>query len=251
MESELFGHTKGAFTSADRARKGLFLQADKATLFLDEIGEMPMHMQSKLLNVIEEKEIRPIGGEQTRPVDVRIIAATNRDPAELVAQGKFREDLYYRLSMFQIAVPPLRDRQGDIPGLIQFLLQGRREGNDATATIEIDPLADEILRSYSWPGNVRELDNVINRARILAEDNIITVGDLSSILINATLPSSVAGTQDVEGIPLRERVRTFERDLIASAVERAGGDRRLAAQRLGISLSSLYRKLEEADPEDA
>jgi DNA-binding NtrC family response regulator len=250
MESEFFGHTKGAFTSADRARKGLFLQADKGTLFLDEIGDMPLHMQSKLLNVIEEKEIRPIGAEQTRRVDARIIAATNREPAELVAQGRFREDLYFRLSMFQIHVPPLRERQEDIPGLIRFLLRGRHEGSGAKAEIRIDPLAEDILRSYAWPGNVREMDNVVNRARILAEDNRITVSDLPSKLISASAPELADAAPGAPDGPLRDRVRRFERDQIASAVEQADGDRRLAAQRLGISLSSLYRKLEEPDLED-
>ena len=246
MESELFGHTKGAFTSADRARKGLFLQADKGTLFLDEIGEMPLHMQSKLLNVIEEKEVRPIGSEQSRRVDVRIITATNRDPVQLVAQGRFREDLYFRLSMFQIAVPPLRERTQDLPGLIEFLLHGRR-AREATGAMAIDPLADEILRAYQWPGNVRELDNVINRARILAEDNRITVADLPSRMIGAATPGA-AGASAVAALgSLREKVRRFDRELIAAAVDEAAGDRKVASYRLGVSRSTVYRKLEEAD----
>jgi two-component system response regulator AtoC len=165
----------------------------------------------------------------------------------MVRQGRFREDLFFRLSMFQIALPALRDRQEDIPGLIRFLLNGKRDGGGGVDSIEIDPLADEMLRSYGWPGNVRELDNVINRARILAEDNRITVADLpSKILGESTETSAVpAGEADSPGVSLRERVRRYEVDVMRRAVDEAGGDRKLAAQRLGISLSSLYRKLEE------
>lgn len=246
MEAEFFGHTKGAFTGADRARKGLMQQADKGTIFLDEIGELPLHMQSKLLNVIEEKEVRPIGSELARHVDVRIVAATNRDLVEQVAQGRFREDLYFRLSMFQIPLPPLRERREDIPGLIRFLLRDRRDG----VAIDIDPLAEEALLAYAWPGNVRELDNVINRARILAEDDRITVSDLPSHLIEgapATRPGESTGLAQAS---LRDKVRRYEADLMTQAVAEAGGDRRLAAQRLGISLSTLYRKLEDQGNEE-
>jgi DNA-binding NtrC family response regulator len=249
MEAEFFGHTKGAFTGADRARKGLFLQADKGTLLLDEIGELPLHMQSKLLNVIEEKEVRPIGSEVSRHVDVRIIAATNRDLVALVSQGRFREDLYFRLSMFQIPMPALRERREDIPGLIRFLLRGKRHPSEAAAEIEIDPLAEEVLLSYPWPGNVRELDNVVNRAKILAEDNRITVSDLPSRIIGSAPAVSSADVPATVDNPLRERVRRFEVELMTRAVEEAGGDRRLAAQRLGISLSTLYRKLEDGEHE--
>ncbi len=245
LESEFFGHTKGAFTSAAQARKGLFLQAEKGTLFLDEIGELPLHMQSKLLNVIEDKEVRPLGSEQSRKVDTRIIAATNRNLQELVNRGSFREDLFFRLSMFQIALPPLRERPVDIPGLIKFFLGSGGAGGSASRGIEIDPLAEEILLSYGWPGNVRELDNVINRARILAEDNRITLGDLPSHLIEATAPSAPGGAGPAPEGNLRDRLRKFESDLLLRAVEDAGGDRKLAAQRLGIGLSSLYRKLED------
>ena len=247
LESEFFGHTKGAFTSADHARKGLFLQADKGTLFLDEIGELPLHMQSKLLNVIEDKEVRALGGEISRRVDTRIIAATNRGLLELVGQGKFREDLYFRLSMFQISIPPLRGRQTDIPGLIQFLLRGRGPAGAGPAAIELDPLAEEILLSYGWPGNVRELDNVINRARILAEDNRIAVADLPSEIIKVATPASSSDAAIGEDRSLRERVRRFEAELLVQALREAGDDRKAAAQRLGIGLSSLYRKLDELE----
>ena len=176
LESEFFGHTKGAFTGADAARKGLFQQADGGTLFLDEIAELPSHMQTKLLHMVEDKEVRPVGSEQVRRVDTRIIAATNADLPCCVRQGRFREDLYFRLSMFQIHVPPLRERQADIPGLIQFLLGNLGRSGTASCMKELDPLAEEVLLAHRWPGNVRELENVITRACILAEDNQITVG---------------------------------------------------------------------------
>jgi two-component system response regulator AtoC len=240
LESEFFGHTKGAFTSADKARKGLFVQANGGTLFLDEIGELPLSMQTKLLHVIEAKQVRPVGADQAQKVDVRIVAATNRDLPKMVADGRFREDLYFRLSVFQIRMPPLRERRSDIPGLIRFVLaqQGR--------LLELDPEAEEILVGYDWPGNVRQLENVMHRAAILADEGRIDVADLPDEVTRAApargridLPAATAGT-------LRERVRAYELKLIQQAIDEAGGDRRLAAQRLGIGLSSLYRKLDEA-----
>ncbi|HVN35730.1 MAG TPA: sigma-54 dependent transcriptional regulator [Casimicrobiaceae bacterium] len=244
LESEFFGHTKGAFTGADRLRKGLFSEADGGTLFLDEIGELPMTMQTKLLHAIEDKHVRAIGSEQPKRVDVRIIAASNRDLPARIEQGAFREDLFFRLSVFQIAIPPLRERQSDIRALVQFLLQGARDGSDNRA-IEIDPEAEAYLLTYTWPGNVRELDNVINRARILAENNCITVADLPAALVDSVIPN-VATTQDHnrEG-SLREQLQRIEVEIIRRAIDCAKGDRKLAAQRLGIGLSSLYRKLGE------
>ncbi|MBL8490838.1 MAG: sigma-54-dependent Fis family transcriptional regulator, partial [Rhodocyclaceae bacterium] len=176
LESEFFGHTKGAFSGADRARKGLFTQADRGTLFLDEIGELPLHMQTKLLHVIEDKEVRPIGGEQARKVDTRIVAATNRDLSEMVKQGRFREDLYFRLSQFLIHIPPLRERREDIPRLIRYVMQNI--ASNSQKTLELDPAAEEIMVDYAWPGNVRELENVVNRAYILADGGRITLSDL-------------------------------------------------------------------------
>ena len=242
LESEFFGHTKGAFTGAAGARKGLFREAERGTLFLDEIGELSLPLQGKLLNAIEDKEVRPVGSEQTQRVDTRIIAATNRNLGEAVSRGAFREDLYFRLSMFQIAIPPLRERQGDVSGLIRFLLRGDDSGG--RSEMDIDPLAEELLLSHTWPGNVRELDNVINRARILAEGNRITLDDLPSGLLNAHGATGLAGG-NAKGGTLREQVRRFEAEVILRAVEGAGGDRKLAAQKLGIGVSSLYRKLDE------
>lgn len=243
LESEFFGHTKGAFTGAATARKGLFLEADKGSLFLDEIGELPLPMQTKLLHAIEEKQVRAVGSELTRHVDIRIIAATNRDLEESVRQGEFREDLYFRLSMFQIALPPLRERQSDIQKLIHFFMESDRRGI-TSPRMTIDPEAEAYLLAYNWPGNVRELDNVINRAHILAENNCITVADLPNSLINSTcIASTIEQVLDCE-CNLRRQVHNYEVELIQTTIKAAQGDRHLAAQRLGISLSSLYRKLE-------
>jgi len=245
MESEFFGHTKGAFTGADKARKGLFLQADKGTLFLDEIGELPLTMQTKLLHAIEDKQVRAVGSEQVRQIDTRIIAATNRDLHDMVARGRFREDLFFRLSMFQIPIPPLRERQSDIRALIRFLLNGSEDG--AIGAMELDPDAEACLLAYSWPGNVRELDNVINRARILAERDCITVAELPAALVASVAREGGLGHPPSGDGSLRDQVQKVEQEIILRAVAAADGDRKAAAQRLGISLSSLYRKLEDVD----
>jgi two-component system, NtrC family, response regulator AtoC len=247
LESEFFGHAKGAFTGADRVRKGLFLEANGGTLFLDEIGELPLHIQSKLLHAIGEKSVRAIGTEQARPVDVRIIAATNRDLKAMVGEGRFREDLYFRLSMFHIHVPQLRERQADIRALIQHILS--RDRPPGAKPYEIDPMAEEVLLGYAWPGNVRELENVMNRASILADNHRITLADIPAEITRVAVPPQPNGmpvASSMEGY-LREQLRQFEAGLIRRALEATGGDRRQAAQRLGIGLSSLYRKLEELD----
>ncbi len=247
MESEFFGHVRGAFTGADRARKGLLLEADRGTLFLDELGELPLHMQTKLLTAIEDKAVRAVGSEQVRPANVRLIAATNRDLGELCRQGKFREDLFFRLSFFQITMPPLRERQSDLPGLIRFLLAAHKRVNRASKVTAIDRDAEQRLLAYRWPGNVRELENVIGRACILAEGESIRVVDLPAALAGGERPAPASGGNGDAGGELRERVRRFEGQILVRAVSDAGGDRKLAAQRLGISLSSLYRKLEELE----
>ncbi len=243
LESELFGHTKGAFTGAAQARKGLFAQADTGTLFLDEIGELPLHMQTKMLHVIEDKEIRPVGGEQLRKVDTRIVVATNRDLPAMVAAGTFREDLFFRISQFHIDLPPLRDRVEDIPLLIRFFLQTLKSKGDSH--IELDPAAEELLLEYRWPGNVRELENVLGRAFIMADGGRITIGDLPpglSVRGNRPMRDPKTG---VAGGSLREQVRRAEADIIFRVLKECDGDRKAAAQQLEIGLSSLYRKLEE------
>jgi two-component system, NtrC family, response regulator AtoC len=245
MESELFGHIKGSFTGADKARKGLFLEADKGTIFLDEIGELPLALQVKLLHVIEEKTVRPVGSEQAKRADVRIVAATNRDLAQMVSEGRFREDLYFRLSVFHVHVPPLRERRQDIPRLVRFLLQrGLKRMNNGTE-LSMDPEVETILSTYDWPGNVREMENVIDRAMILADEGRITTADLPP-QIARIVPSSATGEPVSDsGNGLREQVRRFECSVITKAIAENNGDRRAAAQKLGIGLSSLYRKLEE------
>lgn len=247
VESEFFGHTRGSFTGADKARKGLFLEADSGTIFLDEIGELPLALQVKLLHVIEQKEVRPVGAEQTRPVDVRIVAATNRDLSEMVANGKFREDLFFRLSVFHLQVPPLRERRQDIPALVNFLLQRntRRMGSHGVkATLDIG--VEELLVNYDWPGNVRELENVLDRALILADDYHITVADLPPLISKIANPPQLSDGFRSAG-SLREQIRQYETHIILKTIEDAGGDRRAAAQKLNIGLSSLYRKLEEIE----
>ena len=263
LESEFFGHTKGAFTGADRARKGFFAEADGGTLFLDEIGELTLQMQTKLLHVIEEKEVRALGSEQPRRVDVRIIAATNRDLQQMVAERRFREDLYFRLGMFHIHLPPLRDRLDDIRGLIRHVLGSMDTGRPlGSRPQQIDASAEEALLAYAWPGNVREIENVLNRSHLMADGDCITLADIPPQITKSTLVSrspplehpqsnSTAGEVSREG-SLREQLRQFEFGVISMAIEVAGGDRRLAANRLGIGLSSLYRKLEEfSTPADA
>ena len=246
VESEFFGHTKGAFTGADKVRKGLFLEADTGTIFLDEIGELPLSLQVKLLHVIEQKAVRAVGSEQSRAVDVRIVAATNRDLVEMVAQGKFREDLYFRLSVFHILVPPLRERRQDLAALIDFVLQRnvRRLGSGGIKP-QLDTGVEELLVNYGWPGNVRELENVLDRALILADDYRISSADLPPAIskLGNNLPP-ISKEFDSSG-SLREQVRKFETYLILKTIEDTGGDRRAAAQKLNIGVSSLYRKLEE------
>ncbi len=247
LESEFFGHTKGAFTGADRSRKGLFLQADKGTIFLDEIGELPLPLQTKLLHVIEDKGVRPLGTEQERRVDVRIIVATNRDLVEMVKSGNFREDVYFRISVFHVEVPPLRQRVEDVPGLVHFFVERNKGRYGYRGPVTVEPEAEDMLMAYDWPGNVRELENVIDRALVLAEDGRITLDDLPPAMLRAAAPARPRSEFPHAGGSLREQLRKIEHTIIMRAIEDAGGDRRTAAERLEIGLSSLYRKLEEYD----
>jgi two-component system response regulator AtoC len=245
MESELFGHVKGAFTGADKARKGLFLEAHEGTIFLDEIGELPMQVQVKLLHILEDKSVRAVGSEQARSVNVRIIAATNRDLAQMVREGKFREDLYFRLSAFQILVPPLRARGQDLPRLVDFLLQRSAQRMSLSVSFAIDQDAADLLARHDWPGNVRELEHVIDRALILAENGHISMADLPPQIAQGANSGAEPGSD--AGDSLREQLRRFEFTVISKALAETGGDRKLAAQKLGIGLSSLYRKLDEIE----
>jgi two-component system response regulator AtoC len=249
LEAEFFGHTKGAFTSADRARKGLFVQADRGTLFLDEVGELPLAMQTKLLHAIEEKEVRPLGSEQTRRVNVRLIAATNRDMHAMVREGRFREDLFFRLGVFHIHVPPLRERLADLRAFLRHLLAGPSQPSSESArATEVEAAAEQALLSYSWPGNARELENVLARAKIVADGDRITLADLPTA-VTKMVPAHRAGSDGAPGT-LRAQMRRHESEIILRALEDSDGDRRIAAQRLGIGLSSLYRKIEELEIRD-
>ncbi len=244
IESELFGHIKGAFTGADRNQPGLFMGAAGGTLFLDEIGEVSPAMQAKLLHAIEDKNIRPIGDNRDRAVDVRIVTATNRDLEQLVADGTFRRDLYYRLNMFEIELPPLRELKDSLRAAVDFFLTKHRRRR-GLPEVTIDDGVWRHFQAYDWPGNLRELDNVIERALLLCEDGRITLSELPPAL------TGKGGGQPEAAVtgPLKDRVQSFERAVITREIENAGGDRRAAARVLGIGLSTLYRKLEEAEPE--
>lgn len=245
VESEFFGHTRNAFTGAEKARKGLFLEADGGTIFLDEIGELPLQLQVKLLHVIEQKEVRPVGSEQTRPVDVRIVAATNRDLKEMVERGTFREDLYFRISVFHLHMPPLRERRQDILPLVKFMFKrGMQHQGDNQSEMSLDPAVEDLLVNYAWPGNVREMENVIDRAMILADGGRITPADLPPQIYKKARSDLSGASAEYSGT-LREQVRKYEAMLIMRTIEELSGDRRAAAQKLDIGLSSLYRKLEE------
>ncbi len=245
VESELFGHTKGAFTSADKARKGLFLQAEGGSILLDEIGDFPLSVQSKLLQVLEEKQLRAVGSERLQNIDVRIIAATNHSLSEMVTAKAFREDLYFRLNSFHIHVPPLREMRQDIPGLVRFVLEHCADRSAAARKVAVDPLAEELLVSYDWPGNVRELKNVVECAFILAEGDSITIADLPNEIGKVQQTANGAGQCGHVIGDLRHLVCKFEASLLTQAIQDAGGDRRVAAQKLGVGVSTLYRKLEE------
>lgn len=240
LESELFGYVEGAFTGAKRGGKiGLFEAAHGGTLFLDEVSEMDLGLQAKLLRALQEGRIRPVGGVEEKEVDVRVISASNADLKEYVAGGRFRRDLYYRLSTFQIHIPPLRDRRGDIPALAEAIL------NDLSRTLKrsvtISPEALAVLTAYDWPGNVRELRNVLEFSAYLSNNGVI---------VRESLPESVLlPTWEHEHRTLSQRVRLFERSEINKVLLRCGshleGKKRAAAE-LGISLATLYNKLDDS-----
>jgi len=244
LESELFGHEKGSFTGADRRREGRFMQADKGTIFLDEIGETSPAMQAKLLRVIQEREIQRVGGEETLSVDVRILAATNRKLEEQVKNGNFREDLFYRLNVVALTIPPLRERQDDIPLLAQHFI-GKYAQKNHKQVKGISPLAMDMLLKYAWPGNVRELENTIERAVILLPGEHITEKELPSNIsqvyaenlerLQASSPSVAANR------PLDE----IEKEAILATLQDSGGNKSETARRLGINRKTLHTKLKE------
>jgi two-component system, NtrC family, response regulator AtoC len=238
MESELFGYEKGAFTGATKSKHGLFQSANGGTIFLDEIGELPLEMQAKLLRVLQEKEVRPVGSNEKVNVDVRVIAATNRDLEGAYRSGTFRKDLYFRLNVVTVHLPPLRDRRSDIPVLVHHFLDRFAQGSQ----IQVTPAAMKSLLNYDWPGNVRELENCVARAVTLGDGRTIDVSDL---------PPAIRSSQPDAAIPASEATATFsttalsemERMTILRVFEQANGDKALAGKMLGISRATLYRKL--------
>jgi len=232
LESELFGHVRGAFTGATNSKKGKFALADGGTIFLDEIGTMSTALQSKLLRVLQEREFEPLGSERTERVDVRVIAATNRDLRQLVTDGKFQEDLFYRLNVIPIAIPPLRERREDIPALIDhFVHKHAQRTGRRVERIDDGVLAD--LQRYDWPGNVRELENTIERAVVLSSGPVITARAIS--VLGALTPQSTG----LPSLRLRQNIEWVERETIRRAIENAGGVKKDAAELMGISQRAL------------
>jgi DNA-binding NtrC family response regulator len=251
VESYLFGHEKGAFTGADRRREGLFRSASGGTLFLDEIGELPVSIQAKLLRAVETKEILSVGADRGVTVDTRIVAATHRDLGAMVTEGKFRQDLLYRLQVGQLRIPPLRERVGDIPILAMDLAQVHAKAQKKSVRA-IAPDAMAILSAYPWPGNVRELSNVIERAVILCIDDVITPIDLPSELgieapsVRTPQPAEALASQpSTEGPNLERATLAFQRGHIARVLDAADGNRETAAKLLGLSPATLYRYLQK------
>ncbi len=232
LESELFGHTRGAFTGATMTKRGKFALADGGSIFLDEIGTMSTAIQAKLLRVLQEREFEPLGAERTQRVDVRVIAATNRDLRQLVSEGKFQEDLYYRLNVIPIEVPPLRARRDDVPVLVEHFLEKHRQ-RTGRQVITVDAEAVDALRRYDWPGNVRELENTIERAVVLTQGERLTVGAIS--MMGAV---SHSGT-GLPSLRLHQNNEWVERETIRRALDQSAGVKKDAAELMGISQRAL------------
>jgi len=242
LESEMFGHEKGAFTGADRRKEGRFVQAENGSLFLDEISEMPLGMQVKLLRVLQERELNRVGGEAVIRVDVRVIAATNRNLEEMVAAGDFREDLYYRLNVVELNVPPLAHRREDIPLLAQAFLESFSDKNQKQIK-GFTPQAMDVLVRYDWPGNVRELMNAVERAVVLAREAYLDTGDLP-VKSQASGEAAAAACPPPfipENMPLEE----VEKVSILQTLKAVGGNKSEAARRLGITRKTLHKKLKK------
>jgi two-component system response regulator PilR (NtrC family) len=239
MESEFFGHRKGSFTGAVADKVGLFETAEGGTLFLDEVADLPLHMQVKLLRVIQEKAIRPVGQSDEKPVDVRILSATHKDLGALVADGQFREDLYYRINVIELHVPPLRERGEDILMLAHHVLQ-RLSEEQGIPLPDLSPEARSVLLEYAFPGNVRELENILERALTLCADNLIDVDDLQLRTQHSTVASAAGGES-----PLGTQLEEIERDAIVKALEQTRYNKTAAAKLLGMSFRALRYRIKK------
>jgi transcriptional regulator with PAS, ATPase and Fis domain len=238
LESELFGHEKGAFTGATKFKPGKFDMANEGTLFLDEIGDMPLNLQSKILRAIQEKEFYRVGGSNTIKVDVRFIASTNQNLEKLVQEGKFREDLYYRLNVFTLHLPPLRERKEDLPLLVDHILQ------NLSKKVEISSVALQMIMAYTWPGNIRELKNVIESAAVIAEDGFIEPAQLPGQITAAFNTDSKEVFLPVN-LPLDERINEIEKSMIIEALRKTGGVQVRATELLGINQRSLWHRIKK------
>jgi two-component system, NtrC family, response regulator AtoC len=240
MESELFGHEKGSFTGALKTKAGLFQAANGGTIFLDEIGELPLELQAKLLRVLQEKEVRPVGSNDSIHVQVRVVAATNRDLESAIREGAFRKDLFFRLNVVSITLPPLRERRSDIPMLAQYFLDRLAEGEN----IKFTSAAMKLLMRYDWPGNVRELENCLCRAVTLGDRKVIDESDLSPALLQGNNKGKIESSNtDVDDASSTVALDELERLTIQRVFDKVGGDKTKAGELLGISRATLYRKL--------
>ncbi len=240
LESELFGHEKGAFTGADRARDGKFVQADGGTLFLDEVGEMSAAMQAKLLRVLQEHEVQRVGGRETIAVDVRLVAATNRILEDEVREGRFREDLYYRLNVVTLVAPPLRARREDIPALVEFFVE-RFAAKNHRKVAGVTPRCMDLMLHYPWPGNVRELENAVERGVILMRGDYLDENGLP-LAVRRWAESGAAVAVETSQVPAT--LEEAERQVILKTLEEAGGNKSEAARRLNITRKTLLSKLQ-------
>ncbi|MGC4064316.1 MAG: sigma-54 dependent transcriptional regulator [Polyangiaceae bacterium] len=244
LESELFGHAKGAFTGAYASKTGRIGQAQGGTLFLDEIGELPLSLQVKLLRVLQSREYSPVGDSRIVTADVRVVAATNMDLEQAVRDGTFREDLYYRLNVIHVTVPPLRERSGDVRKLVQHFLERAKDRTGRTSVTSVSPGAMALLEQYNWPGNVRELENTIERAVLLCRTDTIQPRDLPAKVCGLpTEDRKSAGKLPDTGIDLRNAVESFENNLIRQALERTRWNKNQAARLLGLNRTTLVEML--------
>jgi two-component system response regulator PilR (NtrC family) len=257
MESEFFGHRKGSFTGAGADKEGLFQAAQGGTLFLDEVAELPLHMQVKLLRAIQEKAVRPIGGRDEIPVDVRILSATHKNLGQLVEQGQFRQDLFYRINVIELRVPPLRERRGDVPQLSAFVLKSLA-GKSGEGIGQLSPSARDALEAYDFPGNVRELENILERAMAMCDGSVVEAADLmlpqrgARSAAAGTLPPDAGSMQSPAAISptaanggLDDYISNIERTAIVKALEESRYNKTAAARKLGITFRALRYKLKK------